>query len=516
MKRSHSLAAVLVAAMASSLLAASSKGPPPITLGHDGKLTYATDSHGNRIPDFSQCGYARGDRIIPTAPVRVVVAAGSGDSTERIQRAIDYVASLPMDNNGLRGAVLLLKGRHEVFGCLRLADSGVVLRGQGMHAEGTILVAAGSDRRTLIRILGHNDRTNHLGKAWEIKDDYVPVGATSFHLRGRSELKPGDTITIVRPCTQAWIERLGMTEFGGGQGDWRLLWKPGSRELLWDRVVKSLDGDVIVVDAPITTALQTEFGGGRVECYHWPGRIANVGVENLRCESTFDAANPKDEDHSWFAITLESAQDAWVRQVTAVHFAGSMVAVYETCKQVTVEDCLSLAPVSEEGGYRRHTFFTMGQMTLFLRCHAERGRHDFSIGHCAAGPNAFVQCEAALPLADSGPIESWASGVLYDCVRIDGNGLSLANRGANPHGAGWAAANSVLWQCSASVIRCANPPAARNWAFGCWAEFEGDGLWFNSNESVSPYSLYRAQLSDRLGPEAAARVRLLELSLIHI
>ncbi len=179
---------------------------------------------------------------------------------------------------------------------------------------------------------------------------------------------------------------------------------------------------------------------------------------------------------------------------------------------MTVEDCLSLAPVSEEGGYRRHTFFTMGQMTLFLRCHAERGRHDFSVGHCAAGPNAFVQCEAVLPLGDSGPIESWASGVLYDCVRIDGNGLSLANRGANPHGAGWAAANSVLWQCSASLIHCANPPTARNWAFGCWAEFEGNGLWHNSNESVRPYSLYLAQLSDRLGPEAAARAKLLQRS----
>jgi hypothetical protein len=512
MKRTCSFVSILVAAMASSLLAASPKAPPALSLGTDGKLTYARDSQGNRIPDFSHCGYAGGDRAIPDAPVRVVVAAGQGDSTARIQKAIDYVASLPADTNGLRGAVLLLKGRHEVLGSLRLAASGIVLRGQGMDERGTLLVAAGLDRRTLIRIGGRNDRTNHLGKTWDIQDDYVPVGATSFRLKDASDLKPGDTINVVRPCIAAWIERLGMTDFGGGQGDWRLVWKPGSRELLWDRVVKSVNGDQVTVDAPITTAIEAEFGGGRVQPYHWPGRINHVGVECLRCESTFEAANPKDESHSWFAITFENAQDAWVRQVTATHFAGSMVAVYESCKQVTVEDCLSLAPVSEDAGYRRHTFFTMGQMTLFLRCYAERGRHDFSAGHCAAGPNAFVQCEAMLPLRDSGPIESWASGVLYDCVRIDGNGLSLANRGANPHGAGWAAANSVLWQCSASLIRCANPPTARNWAFGCWAEFEGNGLWYNSNESVRPYSLYLAQLADRLGPEAAARVKLLQRS----
>ncbi len=512
MKRSCSIALAVLAAMASSLLAASIKEPPAVSLGADGKLAYVMDPLRNRIPDFSHCGYAGGDRSIPDAPVRVVVAPGPGDRTERIQKAIDSVASLPADASGVRGAVLLLKGRHEVSGSLRLASSGIVLRGQGMNEGGTVLIATGLDRRTLIRIEGRYDCTNHLGKTWEIEDDCVPVGATGFRLKEPAELRPGDTITILRPCTQAWIERLGMTEFGGGQGDWRLAWKPGSRDLLWDRVVKSLNGNFVVVDAPITTAIEAEFGGGQVQPYQWPGRISQVGVENLRCESTFDAANPKDENHSWFAITLEYAQDAWVRQVTAAHFAGSMVAVSESCKQVTVEDCLSLAPVSEEGGYRRHTFFTMGQMTLFLRCYAEHGRHDFSVGHCAAGPNAFVQCEASLPLGDSGPIESWASGVLYDCVAIDGNGLSLANRGASPHGAGWAAANSVLWQCSASVIRCANPPTARNWAFGCWGEFEGNGLWRSSNESVRPYSLYLAQLSDRLGPEAAARVKLLHRS----
>ena len=43
----------------------------------------------------------------------------------------------------MRGAVLLLKGRHEVFGGLQITNSGVVLRGQGMGEDGTVLVAAG-------------------------------------------------------------------------------------------------------------------------------------------------------------------------------------------------------------------------------------------------------------------------------------------------------------------------------------------------------------------------------------
>ena len=494
-----------------SVNAAEKVESPIISIGEDGKLVYYADERGNRVPDFSHCGYMGQEKQIPDVPVQVVVSSSKGDNTQRIQTAIDYVAGLPADTNGVCGAVLLLKGRYEVFGSLKMSASGVVLRGQGMGEDGTVLVAAGQDRRTLIRISGRNDRTNLSGTSYEIKDDYVPIGACSFHLNTTEGLKVGDTVNIIRPSTKEWIDRLGMTSFGGGLGNWRG-WNPGSRDLVWDRVIKSVTGDEVVVDAPITTAIEAQFGGGRLQRYSWPGRISNVGVENLRCESAFDLQNLKDEAHCWMAITMENVENAWVRQVTMTHFAGSAVAIWESSKWVTVQDCASLAPVSENGGYRRHTFFTMGQLTLFLHCWAEQGRHDFSVGHCAAGPNAFVQCEASLPLEDSGPIESWASGTLYDNVNIDGGSLMLCSRRGKGQGIGWAAANSVLWQCSAAVVRCENPPTAQNWAFGCWGELEGDGIWRQSNEFVEPKCLYAAQLADRLGRDASERLKLMQLS----
>jgi hypothetical protein len=494
-----------------ALNAAPKKLSPIISTGADGRLVYDADEHGNRVPDFSTCGYAGGDKQIPEAPVRVVVSPIAGDETARIQKAIDYVASLPLDSNGVHGAVLLLKGRHEVFGGLQITNSGVILRGQGADENGTVLVAAGIDRRTLIRIVGQNNFSGSTNPNWQIADDYVPVGATSFHLKDASGLKIGDTIQVTRPSTKEWIDALGMTEFGGGLNDWRLVWRPGSRDLVWDRIIQKIDGNLIAIDSPITTAMETNFGGGFVKTYSWPGRIENVGVENLRLESTFDAGNPKDENHSWFAITMENTADAWVRQVTFEHFAGSAVAIYESCKKITVEDCLSLAPVSENGGWRRNTFFTMGQQTLFLRCCAENGRHDFAVGHCAAGPNAFVQCESDLPAADSGAIESWSSGTLFDSVRIDGGGLSLMNRGADDEGAGWSAANSVLWNCVAAKISCENPPGAQNWVFGSWGEFAGNGIWRNSNASARPDSLFAAQLADRFGNTASMQRTLISI-----
>ncbi len=488
-----------------------STGTPTVTGGGGGGLSYQTDNKGNRIPDFSHCGYMGQNRPIPDVPVRVVVSPVAGDNTQRIQAALDYVTSLGTDENGFRGTVLLLKGRYEIYGGLKMSASGIVLRGQGAGEGGTVLIATGTDRRTLIRIAGNNDLTSISGKSYQIKDDYVPVGANSFRLNSIEGLKVGDMINITRPSTKEWIELLGMDRFGGDFSG-APTWRPGSRDLVWDRVIKSINGDTVEIDAPITTAIDVQFGSGSVQPYSWPGRISHVGVENFCCESAYDKDNPRDEAHSWMAVTMENVENAWVRQVTMKHFAGSVVAIYESCKKITVQDCMSLEPISENGGYRRHTFFTMGQLTLFLHCWSEHGRHDFSVGFCAAGPNAFVQCESILPFEDSGPIESWASGTLYDNVNIDGNALRLCNRGSQGWGLGWAAANSVLWQCNAAIIDCVNPPTAQNWAFGCWGEFEGDGIWNGSNNFVRPTSLFGAQVAERLGEDSEQRLQLRPLS----
>ena len=159
---------------------------------------------------------------------------------------------------------------------------------------------------------------------------------------------------------------------------------------------------------------------------------------------------------------------------------------------MTVEDCASSQPVSEVGGYRRHTFFTSGPADAVPPLPAEHGRHDFAVGYLAAGPNAFVQCEATDAHGFSGPIESWASGVLYDNVTIDGGGLALTNRETDGQGVGWAAANCVLWQCTAPVVTCRQPPTAQNWAIGCWGQFVGDGHWRSLNEFVQAGQPVRA------------------------
>jgi hypothetical protein len=381
------------------------------------------------------------------------------------------------------------------------------LRGQGDGKDGTVLVATGQDRRPLIQITGAGLRHIVATPAVSVTDRYVPVGACMFRATGAASLRAGDRVWVEHRSTAAWIGALGMDHAAPGDPAAWLRWQPRTMDVRWDRVVTRVDGDLVTLDAPVTMALDARLAPSQVYVYTWHARIRQVGVENLRCESAFAAGNPHDEDHAWMAVTLDTVENAWVRQVTAVHFVSSAVSVHDDCKAVTVEDCRSLEPVSEIGGFRRHSFHTSGQLTLFLRCLAEGGRHDFCVGHLAAGPNAFVECAASSAHDFSGPIGSWASGVLYDNVKVDGGGLLLTNREIWDQGVGWAAANCMLWQCTAPVIACRRPPTATNWAVGCWGQCVGDGDWRSLNQFVKPTSLYQAQLAQRRGAAALGALK---------
>lgn len=477
--------------------------PIPAITYKDGKLSYQVDSLGNRVPDFSYAGYKAGETPIPHPIATYTIPLVDGDATALIQNAIDHLGTKKINADGFRGVLLLQEGEYQISGELKIKHSGIVIRGAGMNK--TILLASGKGRRTLIEISGDGDLNKN--KPIKISEQYVPVNAMEMNIPSGHMLKKGDKVLVHRPSTLEWIIDLGTDHFGGDIG--YLSWKPGDYDIYWDRTITDVVADKIYIDAPITTALESKYGGGYIIPYTWNGRIENIGIEDLTCISEYDKTNPKDEAHSWVAISIENTQDAWVRNVSFNHFAGSAVSVLESAKRITVENCKALAPISEIGGQRRYTFFTSGQQTLFQRLYAEDGYHDFAVGYTAAGPNAFVQCQSELPHSYSGSVDSWASGTLFDIVNVNGNALSFKNRRQEGQGIGWSTANSVFWQCTASLIECFAPPTAQNWSFGSWAEFSGDGKWEDSNNHVKPRSLYYAQLQDRLGDQYTDRADLL-------
>ncbi len=431
------------------------------------------------VIDFSYAGYGRGGVRPPEVPAALRVRPTRGDNTALIQAALDRVASMPLDARGLRGAVLLDAGRFRVSGQLRVRASGVVLRGRG--ASLTTVVAAGQGRRTLIEVGGDEPPT--AGAAVKVTDEKVPAGGRVLTVVSVEGLAAGDRVVVRRPSTKEWIEALGMNKAEGAFADQRLHWTPGSRDLLWDRTVASVDAGAkrVTLDAPITTALERRYGGATLAKVNANTPVSHVGVEGLTLESEFDRSNLRDEEHAWIGVALDNVEDAWVRDVTTRHFAGSAVRVGRRARRVTVERCRNDAPVSEAGGYRRQSFLVEGQQVLVRGCRSEAGTNDFAVGFTAAGPNVFLDCESKGSLGPSGSFESWASGVLYERVRIEGAALRLTKDMARSQGDGWTAANSVAWNCEAQQIETWGPEGATNVV------------------KRAPESLYDTQLSKRMG-----------------
>ena len=405
--------------------------------------------------DFSSVGYGAGAPLPAVAAVTRVEPSG-GDDTALLQAAIEYVGRRRPDRAGFRGAVLLDAGEFHVSGQLRLDVSGVVLRGMGRQ---TRIIATGQSRRALIRLGAA--RPAGTSQSARIAAD-APAGATELAVDDVTTFAAGDRVIVSRPSTTEWIHALGMDQYQGNFVNQRTNWLPGSRNLSWTRVLVAVDKArrLIRLDAPITTALALDFGGATIARADGLPPTQRVGIENLTLESAHDSSNLKDEEHAWIAAHFDNVEDAWARSVTARHFAGSAIRVGPGARRVTAVDCHSEAPVSEIGGYRRQSFLVEGTQVLVDGCTAESGLNDFALGLCASGPNVFRNCRSERALGPSGSFESWASGALYERVRIERAALRLARDDERSQGGGWTAANCVARDCEATEIVLEGPPGA--------------------------------------------------------
>ena len=470
-------------------------------------VLFVIPSVAQEVPmDYSYCGYHRSEQPIPSAKVVTYVQPSGQDDVQTLQTAIDWVCSQKPDKEtGLRGAILLGEGTFTISEPLRIRTSGVILRGCGR--DKTIIRKTGYDRGALIYIEGTHDIVTK--DTFEVSD--VKAGAITLPIASNTQLSANSRIIIHRPSTAAWIASLDCLSFGGGKRMGYWAWHPGDIDLQWNRQIMAVNGSDITIDAPITTTIENRWGGAQAIVYEHKGLIRECGVENMTLESDYNRELPMDENHCWDGVYVADAEDCWVRMVNFRHFAGSAVVIQKSAQQITVEDCQSLQPISEIGGFRRRTFLTFGQKTLFQRCYSEHGINDFAVGHTAAGPNAFVQCDSYESFGPSGAISSWAPGILFDIVNIDGNDIVFKNWELEKFGAGWSTANSTMWQSTASGLFCYSPDTLnRNYSRGCWGQVMGNGEYTEMNEHVKPYSLYAAQLEKRLGRDVTVQCRILE------
>ena len=484
---------------------------PPVSLNTQGQLRYQADAFGNTVPDFSLAGYRNGGVPLPVAPVLETLSPSStsDDDSARIQTALDKVASAPSQKeDGVKGAVLLLKGNYRCAATLRL-PAGVTLRGEGQDTGGTIITATRipkdeTEKPALLCMQGEK-RPLGAGAQHPVLDESVPLGAKSLRVAGAVGLAVGDDILLTRKPNALWIHELKMDQIqkltaGGHQ------WKPNDYIQSWQARILSIQGDTLVLDTPVICALEKVYDTSFVQKLGTDKRGRAAAVESLRLVSVYaEGKENQDEAHAWSAIEIHGMVDCWVKEVTALHFAYSCVHVFEGAARITVQDCAMLDPVSKITGGRRYSFYGGGQYVLFQRCYARNGRHDFVNGHGEAGPTVFLDCLAEQTHADIGPHHRWASGQLYDNVK--GGEINVQDRGPMGTGHGWAGNCQVFWNCEATSMLCQKAwiPSAQNWALGCIAAKgkpaqteRPDGLSDGWVKHLLPRSLYLTQLSERL------------------
>lgn len=492
-----------------------------VSLGEKGTLVYRADERGNTIPDFSRASYRGGGLALPDVPVaKTLEPAAEGDDGARIQATLDEVAARPADAEGRKGALLLKRGTYRVAGSL-LVPGGVVLRGEGSGEDGTLILATGKSRRTLITagadwpkpksVIG-NTRENIgsveiEGTRRRVTDAYVPWSARTLTLEHLDGLSVGDRVVVLRPGTAEWIAALGMDRIETIQNPGKKLhqWKPDEYDFPMERFVTALDSDKkqVTLDAPLMIALDEAYGGGLLYRAESP-RARECGVEHLRLVSEYrKGQETKDTDHATCGIELCAVENAWVRDVTALHFNMGF-STARTAIFTTIEDCSFLDPVGPiKGGYR-YGFHQKGQYGLVRNCRTRNTRHSFSTGYRVRGPNVFLNGVAEQSHTDSGPHERFAIGTLYDNI-ADDNSLIVQDRGDYGTGHGWAGAQQVFWNCDVARMVVQQPPTAQNYAIGCKVgelspgrfPDRPQGIVESLGTPVEPASLYRAQLAER-------------------
>lgn len=475
----------------------------------------ATSAH-NIIPDFSRAGYRGGGIALPareSIPVRQTLTPSThGNDSALIQAAIDAVAALRPDNRGLRGVILLRRGRYSLSDTLTIRASGVVLRGEGRGVDGTVLRSTLRGKQGKIIEVGNDEtrvpRADPDQKRTAIATGYLPVGAMRVEVESATGYSVGDTIAIAREPNAAWFGSDGIDTARYG-------WDVADYAMYYERVVKAIDGNKLTLDAPIVDAIEARFGGGHVYRTN-VSRIAEAGIEDLRLEGDPDTGtvNGTPDSGAFTAILFGGVRDSWVRNVT-VRFVSHGFTTRSGAHFNTFEDLAYLDPrYGETEGARRYVFLYEGNSSFNLtqRCYNQGGRHSFVIGAQVPGPNVFLDCVAVGDSNDSGPHHRWSTGVLYDNTKA--YMLRVQNRRYSGSGHGWAGAQQMFWNTEHEQYVVQAPPFAMNWSVGQVGKItpgkfppeEPAGIVESVGQRVMPRSLYLQQLRDRLGGQAVINI----------
>ncbi len=477
--------------------------------GSNGRLVYKTTEQGDKIMDFSYAGYMGGGVRIPDVPVKVTLDATAGDNTDAIQKAINSVAAMPLVN-GVRGAVLLHAGTYDCERALTINASGVVLRGAGSGKEGAVINMTGKPHACIVISGAPAEKTT--GAATTIADAYVPSGTLSFTVADATGLAAGDVIRITRPVTDAWLAFMGMDQLvrDGKKQTWV------SGDISTERIIRKVEKNTLTLDVPLSDSYDARYtapAGTTVQKIIRQDAVSQIGIENFRIVSPAQSVTINDGHNRAFSIS--GITDGWARNIDIFNTVNS---VSVTARRITVDNISILHEVPTIGAAKPADLNGSGPQVLFNHCTITGDNVFFlATGPKVTGPIVLLNCV----FKGNGwiqPHQRWATGLLVDGCQVPNGGIDFMNRGAMGSGHGWAIGWAVAWNCSAQSFLNQQPPGAANWVIGCRGAQEKKAVPFNQEpllpegiydaqgSTVSPPSLYLAQLSERLGKQALANI----------
>ena len=353
---------------------------------------------GGPLPDFSWAGYHAGGDL-PNAKVSANVrdfgARGDGktDDTAAFQRALDQAPN---------GVLLVPRGHYHLTGQLTITRSGLVLRGEGIGAQGSVLHFASSlaDVQRLVTLPASN-KLSWSGGLIQIdpkgsERSLTPVTAAAHRGDDRlrvaqaNSLRPGDMLFLrLNEDEQRSLEQHLLGEPAAGSADGASLQSTCAARIFdWPFQVARVEGNEVVLSQPLRTDVRLSW---TPTLWSMPV-IREIGIEHLTIDFPSTPYPGHHRERGYNALEFSrNVVDAWVRDVE-MRNCDSGIFVGRRSKGLTLAQLhfVSSRPGDAKGNQGHHGVALMGCADVLV---ADLGFeaefiHELTLSHRAVG-NVF-------------------------------------------------------------------------------------------------------------------------------
>ena len=250
----------------------------------------------------------------------------------------------------------------------------------------------------------------------------------------------------------------------------------------------------------------------QVAAYTYPNASSEMGLENLGIllDPTCSGAPLSGTGCLAHAVGISAwSSDSWIRDVDIIGFNAAVdLPAYSMRITLDSVNVYRTGPTNPAAGYA-FDISVAGIQALVKDCatFGDADAQNYPIGtqSLTPGPNAVVSYYSQQENSPIQPHQRWAFGFLVD---VSNAAMSFIDRDVDGSGHGWTINAGVIWNSIASELSVSSPPTGTNWCIGCRSGGINDngnktaiiqnGTFISGNVTVSPRSLFAAQLHERL------------------